>query len=152
MFFSPHIFSIVRLISHCIQHCNWPLCFIMSCMCYKMYAVWCICLIWHNGAYVHSLSRGATCHGRPPLLRTSSGRRWQVLLYSNSYKNFCSQIPPSQSALDNTHALWQQWGQGCKGLSPCTPTSLQLTGPHCLSISEFICLNYTHDCLSLNSF
>ena len=31
--------------------------------------------------YVHSLSRGATCHGRPPLLRTSGGRRWQVLLY-----------------------------------------------------------------------
>ena len=55
----------------------------MSCMCYKMYAVWCICLIWHNGAYVHSLSRGATCHGRPPLLRTSGGRRWQVLLYAD---------------------------------------------------------------------
>ena len=76
-----HIFSIVRFISHCIQYCNWTLCFIMLCICYKMYTVWCICLIWHNSAYVHSLSRGATCHGRPPLLRTSGGRRWQVLLY-----------------------------------------------------------------------
>ena len=96
--FPPHIFSIVRFISHCIHHCNWPLCFIMSWMCYKIYAVWCICLIWHNGAYVHSLSRGATCHGRPPLLRTSGGRRWQVLLYYyrvyEPYANESSQICP----------------------------------------------------------
>ena len=32
----------------------------------------------HN---VRSLSRGATCHEGPLLLRTGGGRRWQVLLY-----------------------------------------------------------------------
>ena len=36
-----HIFSIVRFISHCIQHCNWPLCFLMLCMCCELYVcVW----------------------------------------------------------------------------------------------------------------
>ena len=77
----PYIFSIVRFISHCIQHCNWPLCFILLCMCCEIYAVWFMCLIWHNGAYVRSLSRGATCHDGPLFLWTSGGRPWQVLLY-----------------------------------------------------------------------
>ena len=40
-----------------------------------------VCLIWHNGAYVRSLSRGATCHEGPLFLWTSGGRPWQVLLY-----------------------------------------------------------------------
>ena len=78
-----HIVSIVRFISHCIQHCNWPLCFILLCMCCDIYAVWCVCLNWHNGAYVRSLSRGATCHEGPFFLWTSGGRPWQVLLYNN---------------------------------------------------------------------
>ena len=81
--FFSHIFSIVRFISHCrpIQHCNWPMCFIMLCMCCEIYAVWCVCWIWHNGAYyVRSLSRGATCHEGPHFLWTSGGRPWQVLL------------------------------------------------------------------------
>ena len=36
----------------------------------------------HN---VRSLSRGATCHEGPLLLRTGGGRRWQVLLYEAVY-------------------------------------------------------------------
>ena len=66
---------------HLSLHCNWPLCFIILCMCCEIYAVWCVCLIWHNGAYVRSLSRGATCHEGPLFLWTSGGRPWQVLLY-----------------------------------------------------------------------
>ena len=45
-----HIFSCVRFMSHCIQYCHWMLCFILLCMCCGMYAVWCVFLIWHNGA------------------------------------------------------------------------------------------------------
>ena len=54
-------FSIVRFISHCIQHCNWPLCFIMLCMCCEIYAVWCVC-VWCD-ILAH---KSVPCHEGPP--------------------------------------------------------------------------------------
>ena len=95
-----------------IQHCNWPLCFIMLCMCCEIYAVWCLCLIWHNGAYVRSLSRGATCHEGPLFLWTSGGRRWQVLLYFESL----NQTGPNPNNYDNVFfPVESQTGHGPEG-------------------------------------
>ena len=103
-----HIFSIVRAISHCrpIQHCNWPLCFIMLCMCCEIYAVWCVCLISHNGAYVRSLSRGATCHEGPLFLWTSGGRPWQVLLYMNQRRLTLWEGAPSNNFFFTRGCTW----------------------------------------------
>ena len=115
-----HIFSIVRFISHCIQHCNWPLCFIMLCICCEMYAVWCVCLIWRNGAYVRSLSRGATCHEGPLFLWTSGGRPWQVLLYVQQWKiEAFNELTKLFRAMHCCSFIARDWLQTTLGLQKC---------------------------------
>ena len=61
---------------HTFQHCSFHLSLYTALLTDVLYNVN-LC-IWHNGAYVHSLSRGATCHEGPLFLWTSGGQPWQV--------------------------------------------------------------------------
>ena len=67
-------------------YCNWMLYLNVvlglqyTCMC-SMYVCMYVC-VWLDVMNFRSLSRGATCHEGPLLLRTGGGRSWQVLLYS----------------------------------------------------------------------
>ena len=54
-----HIFSIVRFISHCIQHCYWPVCFIMLCMCCE---ISCDVCVWFD----IKAHMSVPCHEGPP--------------------------------------------------------------------------------------
>ena len=122
-----HIFSIVRFISHCIQHCNWPLCFKMLCICCEIY----VCVWFDIMAHM-----SVPCHEEPPATKghfpseRALAGRGRVLSQPGNQGNVYREFEKNQgiclvherTVLCNTNNIL--WGFQVIAFTDCTPIRL----------------------------